>query len=773
MSNVLFYVFMLITCHFACANINLVYINENSFNFLFRIIKRFIMISNIILANGPFDKTRAEINGLKEINYFFGANGSGKTSISRVITTPEAYPESQVTWQHNRPLEVRTFNRDFIDENYSSAIKGVFTLGKRNTNAVNKIEELEKENEELRKQADNYKFTLEGLNGDGGKRGELNALIDEYRDKFWKLKSGYGNRLKDGLQGPLNSKEQFMKKLLQEYNNSDNFELLSVDELILKNEAVFSKESEKLPTLPLLDFEKILEFENEKLLIKKVFGKQDLEIAKMIRKLENSDWVRQGVKYLEQSEGYCPFCQQKNQADLVSLFEDYFDEEFIKDTERINTITKKYIDESTALLNQIKSIIEQEPRYLDLKNLSLYYEQLESSFSNNIQKLENKKKEPSLPVELVPLKQIATELLELISAANTEIGKYNQSIDSSKKDKDVLRSQNWRFVVNEGKTDIQLYLGKKEFIDRAIDSLVEKLDQHKENIQNNERAIKNLEGESTSVQPTMHAINDLLNRFGFKKFKLDLGENKLTYKLVRPNGEDARQTLSDGEKNFVSFLYFYNLINGSQTTSGITKNKIVIFDDPVSSLDSNVLFIVRSLIKGIIENIKDNKGNVKQILILTHNTYFHKEVSFEPKRRNGLLRDETFWIVRSDGINSYVNGCSSNPIKSSYETLWDEINNTNRNYATLRNSTRRILESYFNLVACLKPNELYEKFKGGDLVICKSLLAWLNAGSHIIWDEDLCVPMDDSTVDLYLDVFRKIFIYSNHEEHYKLMMGIE
>ena len=178
--------------------------------------------------------------------------------------------------------------------------------------------------------------------------------------------------------------------------------------------------------------------------------------------------------------------------------------------------------------------------------------------------------------------------MELISAANTEIGKYNQSIDSSKKDKDVLRSQNWRFVVNEGKTDIQLYLGKKEFIDRAIDSLVEKLDQHKENIQNNERAIKNLEGESTSVQPTMHAINDLLNRFGFKKFKLDLGENKLTYKLVRPNGEDARQTLSDGEKNFVSFLYFYNLINGSQTTSGITKNKIVIFDAPVSNLESNV-----------------------------------------------------------------------------------------------------------------------------------------------------------------------------------------
>ena len=40
------------------------------------------------------------------------------------------------------------------------------------------------------------------------------------------------------------------------------------------------------------------------------------------------------------------------------------------------------------------------------------------------------------------------------------------------------------------------------------------------------------------------------------------------------------------------------------------------------------LFVVSSLIERLFEGIKDDKGNVKQIFILTHNTYFHKEVSF-------------------------------------------------------------------------------------------------------------------------------------------------
>ena len=53
--------------------------------------------------------------------------------------------------------------------------------------------------------------------------------------------------------------------------------------------------------------------------------------------------------------------------------------------------------------------------------------------------------------------------------------------------------------------------------------------------------------------------------------------------------------MSEGEKTFVTFLYFYHLLKGSESDSGMTTDRIVVFDDPVSSLDSDVLFIVSRL----------------------------------------------------------------------------------------------------------------------------------------------------------------------------------
>ncbi len=37
------------------------------------------------------------------------------------------------------------------------------------------------------------------------------------------------------------------------------------------------------------------------------------------------------------------------------------------------------------------------------------------------------------------------------------------------------------------------------------------------------------------------------------------------YKIIRPGGMDAKETLSEGEYNFISFLYFYHLVYGATT----------------------------------------------------------------------------------------------------------------------------------------------------------------------------------------------------------------
>jgi len=249
-------------------------------------------------------------------------------------------------------------------------------------------------------------------------------------------------------------------------------------------------------------------------------------------------------------------------------------------------------------------------------------------------------------------------------------------------------------------------------------------------------------------------------------------ESGTSYKIIRATGEDAKATLSEGEKSFVTFLYFYHLLRGSDSESGMTMDRIVVFDDPVSSFDSDILFIVGCLIKGLLDDVRAGKGHVKQVFILTHNVYFHKEVTFNPKRsRNrAMKKEETFWIVRRPGSVSTIESHSSNPIKTSYELLWSEVRNPNRSKLTIQNTLRRILENYFKILGGIDLDGLSSEFDGRDKIICKSLCSWVHDGSHYAHD-DFFVAIDDAMVDSYLRVFKEIFSKHGHIAHYRMMMG--
>jgi wobble nucleotide-excising tRNase len=77
--------------------------------------------------------------------------------------------------------------------------------------------------------------------------------------------------------------------------------------------------------------------------------------------------------------------------------------------------------------------------------------------------------------------------------------------------------------------------------------------------------IRNLEKDTTGIQPTIDEINSLLSSFGFLGFSLAKTENGKSYRLVRSDGTNAKQSLSEGEESFVTFLYFYHLLKGSNS----------------------------------------------------------------------------------------------------------------------------------------------------------------------------------------------------------------
>lgn len=84
-----------------------------------------------------------------------------------------------------------------------------------------------------------------------------------------------------------------------------------------------------------------------------------------------------------------------------------------------------------------------------------------------------------------------------------------------------------------------------------------------------------------------------------------------------------------------TLLPFYITIILQREISAV-KDKIVVIDDPVSSMDSGALFIVSALVREMIEvcynntdyrSYKVDGDYIKQIFILTHNIYFHKEIT--------------------------------------------------------------------------------------------------------------------------------------------------
>lgn len=203
----------------------------------------------------------------------------------------------------------------------------------------------------------------------------------------------------------------------------------------------------------------------------------------------------------------------------------------------------------------------------------------------------------------------------------------------------------------------------------------------------------------------------------------------------------------------------------------MTSDRVVVFDDPVSSLDSDILFIVSSLIKGLFDEVRKKIGTIKQIFVFTHNVYFHKEVSFNPKRRGSdkILSGETFWTVKKANHKSKLQRHNTNPIKTVYELLWLEVKNTGRDNLSIQNTLRRILKHYFKILGNVDPDGICDCFEEKEKLICKSLFSWVNDGSHSSF-ESIYVSIDHSMVDKYLTVFKQIFDKTGHIEHYKMMM---
>jgi wobble nucleotide-excising tRNase len=734
------------------------------------------MIQCIDLCDSATFRGKHSLPGLKRINYIFGSNGAGKTTISKGIAKDGVGTPCQLSWHAGFPLERMVYNKDFIETNYSQVdeLDGIFTLGQQEIDLVQKIEQQKEACDDIRAKIAELKDMLDGKEGESadgqpfiGKLEELENLEEEFKKTCWDVKTSHDAPFREVFKG-LHRKEKFRDRALVEVKDNDS-SLEKLEVLQERVELVFSPGQIPIALISAPAFGRLIELESTPVLAKKVVGKKDVDIAALIEKLGNSDWVKEGFEYLEQVPAKCPFCQQAAPKGLQDSLEEYFDETFVADTDSIATLKEDYEGATATLQSQIGEIIKNATKHLEVEDLKKEKEILDRILKANAEEIRVKQKEPSRVVKLDGITAKSKAILGLVEAANKAIKAHNQTITNSEKEKEKLEGQVWRYLIEVSlKKDLEAYEIKKAGIDKAIENLNKKIREKESDYQDAVRALQELEKKTTSVQPTIDEINKHLTSFGFEGFSLAVGSSASTYKLVRQNGESAKETLSEGEKTFVTFLYFYHLLKGNKDAAAVSANRVIVFDDPVSSLDSDVLHIVSCLIKRLFEDACAGTSPIKQIFILTHNTYFHKEVSYLGKM-SVSPNDVTYWIVRKKDGESSVKNHAHNPVRTSYEMLWAEISDNHYSVHTIQNTMRRLLESSARLLGGVELKDIEKSFTGVELSICRALMCWVHDGSHFSHD-DICISIEESAISMYLKVFEQIFEGCGHGRHYRMMM---
>lgn len=709
-----------------------------------------------------YDDNGATLDNLKRINFIYGNNGSGKTTISEFIRKEENFPSCSLEWE-DKKMATYVYNRNFVNENFrlDNPIKGIFTLGKESVDLHSKIDELKgkisSHEEDIKKLDDIYDT----------KKVEKEELIESFKEKCWIIKRELDEEFKDLIEGYRNSKDRFMNKCLEESINM-HMKLKTIDEIRIKKVSIFDRPVEKVEYYRNISYDE--SFENNSIFMVKIIGKEDVDIADLISKLNISDWVQQGYAIAKETEGACPFCQQTLPDAFEEKLNNYFDQTYIQQIDNLTNISNKYKQNAEYIVKQINELVSsKQDSFIDKEKIQNLLKLIESKYEENKLLIEQKQKEPSRTIEIVKLSSFILEVNNEITEANKKISEYNKLIENVKVEKENLISDMWRYITEKNKMNVLHFNQKKSGIEKAMVGLERSKETKKSYRQQFERELLECQEQITSVEHSVNEINTILKSFGFRNFQLTTTSEKGNYKIIRESGEDVKDTLSEGEKTFITFLYFYQLLNGSNNKDDITTNKVVVIDDPISSLDSNVLFMVSSLVRQKMFDIKNNVSDINQLFVFTHNIYFHKEITFNQGKKS--YGEATFWMVRKRNNKSFIQRYEENPIKTSYELLWKELKNIeNQSIVSIQNVMRRILENYFKFFGNISIDNLEGNFEFEEQMICRSLISWINDGSHFI-SEDLYVETNEDLVHIYFEVFRGIFIYMGHQAHFDMMMG--
>ncbi len=612
-------------------------------------IKKIDIDSFGLYENYKWDTAIGKNESFRRVNIIYGRNYSGKTTLSRILKSIEdkeltpkyGNGKFQITFENNhiatennldvdiQEYKIRVYNTDFVKENLSwlhnedGTINPFTILGAKNVEIDKKIKEIEQILGSIESEKGLiYDHSLAEQEFIKAKRAFENAVIDldnKLRDKAKEIKNNTAvfslptyqiNTIKGDI--PKAKKQG----LLTPEQTVEKQKLLKEDP---KNEIVRLKEAKP-------NFESF-NSQTKELLKKKI--KPSQPITELVNDSLLQEWVRQGIDKHKDKRETCGFCGNPLGENLWNKL----DEHFSKESEELRKEIKSKIDN----LDQAKSNLDS---FINLSKES-FYSNLHSEFEA-IQKkwlattktysksidsltkaLTEREKDIFKERDLEEIPDVSETVLETIKDINNIINLHNKKTETLDKDQQTARqelrlSDVFNFIVkinyDNAVDNIQKLESSQKSQKENLDKLYSKITEYSE-------TKRTLEAQAKDESKGAELVNQHLTHFfGHNELKL-VAEGvapNILFKIIR--NDEYASNLSEGECSLISFCYFIAKME-DELKDEINSSKLIIYiDDPISSLDSNHIFFMFSLIESVIAKPK----KYCQLFISTHNLDFLK-----------------------------------------------------------------------------------------------------------------------------------------------------
>lgn len=722
------------------------------------------MINKITMSNVASYKKTTYLETDKKVNLLYGLNGTGKSTLSDFLYNKSESRFSNCSIEGLRDSdEILVYNQQFVRDNFyeTNNIPGIFTLSKENK-AINQIiESAKKRLSELNKEKENL-IKEENLNCK-----KYEKEIEDYRNEVWKIKTAYTAEdrvLEFCLDGLKKSKNILFEHLIRLEKISDVVEY-TIDDL--KKEATQLEPGVKKEfTIDRISMD-IGEIERSELLKKAIVGNKNSTVAEVIEKLNNSDWVNKGIAYVNINEepALCPFCQHKTiTKGFIRQMEDFFDESYKKDRQKLSELLDLYLNKTKNLIDDIEVLKKNRFMENSQKDIDVCILELKTIIEINKDRLQKKIDTPSIVIALESFEASIQQINELIKNTNKNIVEYNKKIENIKESKACIKEKFWKLIRKSFDTTINLYNIKKEENDKNKKKHEEKLNDINKKIKDQDSIIKVNLKKTVNIDEAVDNINSTLLDIGITDFNIEKhsGDESLYYlKRSKDIENNVFQTLSEGEKMVISFLYFLERCKGNTKLDSTSANKIIVIDDPISSLSHIYVFNIGRLINK--EFLRTDK--YEQIFILTHSLYFFYELTnLDHEKRNQT--QNLFRLCKNDEGSSF-SVMKYEEIQNDYQSYWYIVKDKNQPPALIANCMRNIMEYFFNFVEKQDFNNVFQKQELQNTKFI-AFSRYMNRESHSKGQN--IFDIKEFKYEDFKKAFELVFKHTGYEKHYKKMM---